>query len=127
MNHQSESGSECQECKPCCARCAYVVAVVGAFLIVAGLVWAMRHYTRPEPLGADRAAARRKALVELHASNEEVLHNPNYVWQDAGKGMVRLPIDRAKELALKLWQNPTAARSNLNARVEKATAVVALE
>jgi hypothetical protein len=111
------------ECKPCGARCAYLAAVLGAFVIVAGLVYVMYHFTRPEPLGEDRAAARRKALVELRASNEEVLHNPNYVWQDAAKGVVRMPIDRAVELSLKMWQNPAAARSNLIARVEKATFV----
>ena len=36
---------------------------------------------------------------------------------------MRIPIDRAVELSLKLWQDPAAARSNLIARVEKATAV----
>jgi len=35
---------------------------------------------------------------------------------------VRLPIAEAKKLALRDWQNPAAARSNLIARVEKATA-----
>ena len=86
------------ECKTCGPRCAYLAAIVGAFLIVAGLVWVMRHYTRTEPLGADRADARRKALAALKAENEEVLHNPNYVWQDQAKGIVRMPIDRAMEM-----------------------------
>jgi hypothetical protein len=36
---------------------------------------------------------------------------------------VRLPIAEAMKLALRDWQNPAAARSNLIARVEKATAV----
>jgi hypothetical protein len=36
---------------------------------------------------------------------------------------VRLPINEAMKLALREWQNPAAARSNLIARVEKATAV----
>ena len=111
------------DCKKYCGVGAYVIAVLGVFLIVAGLVWVMIHYTRPAPLGEDRAAARRKALVELRASDQEVLHNPNYVWQDQNKGIVRLPIDRAMELALKLWQDPAAARSNLNAREEIASKV----
>lgn len=117
------SQADCKDCKPCCARCGYVVAVVGAFLIVAALVGLMRHYTRTQALGEDRAIARRKALVELKASNLEVLHNPNYVWQDPAKGVVRMPIDRAMDLALKMWQHPAEARKNLSARVEKATAV----
>ena len=111
------------ECKTCGARCAYIAALVGAFLIVAGLVWVMRHYTRPEPLGEDRAALRSKTLAALRAENEEVLHNPNYAWQDAAKGIVRMPIDRAMELSLTLWKNPATARTNLIAREEKATFV----
>ena len=103
--------------------CAYGIAIVGSFLIVAGLVWVMYHFTRPEPLGEDRAAIRRKALKELRASNEDILNSHNYVWQDQAKGMVRLPIDQAMALTLRLWQNPAAARTNLIARVEKATAV----
>ena len=103
------------------APCGYIAAVIGSFFIVAILVWIMIHYTRPAPLGEDRANERRKALVELRAENEQVLNN--YAWQDQNKGIVRLPINRAMELALKMWQDPAAARSNMTARVEKATAV----
>lgn len=110
------------ECKSC-SRCAYVVAIIGAFLIVGGLVFIMRHYTRTEPLGANRAAERKKALVQLRAENLDVLHGANYAWQDQAKGVVRMPIDRAMELSLKWWQNPATARSNLVAREEKATFV----
>jgi hypothetical protein len=122
LNSQPDD-KDCEECKKCCGLAVYVIAVLGAFLIVAALVGLMRHYTRPEPLGQDRAAARKKALAELRASNADVLDNPNYVWQDKTKGIVRLPIVRAMDLALQLWQNPAAARTNLTARVEKATAV----
>jgi hypothetical protein len=102
---------------------AYVIAILGAFLIVAGLVWIMYAYTKPEPLGTERADYRRKMLAELRANNEDVLNSPNYVWQDAAKGMVRLPIARAMELSLQLWQNPAQGRTNFIAREEKATAV----
>lgn len=99
---------------------AYLIAAVGCFLIVAGLVWVMNHYTKPEALGADRADERRKALAELRAANAEVLYNQNYVWQDQGKGIVRIPIERAMALALELWKNPAAARTNMEARLKKA-------
>ncbi len=102
------------------AVCAYSVAVIGSFLIVAGLVWLMNVYTRPEPLGEDRAAVRRKALADVRTADAEALNNPNYVWQDQTKGIVRLPIEKAKDLSLQLWQNPAAARANLIARAEKA-------
>jgi hypothetical protein len=98
----------------------YAAGILGSFLIVAALVWAMRHYTQPAPLGEDRIAVRRKALNELRAAEAEELST--YAWLDQAKGIVRLPIAEAKKLALRDWQNPAAARSNLIARVEKATA-----
>jgi hypothetical protein len=99
----------------------YAVGILGSLLIVAALVWAMKHYTQPGPLGEDRAAARAKALVELRAAEAEALEHPG--WIDAAKGIVRLPMDRAMRMVEHDWgQNPAAARSNLVARVEKATA-----
>jgi hypothetical protein len=108
----------------CCAakgRCgAYALGIIGTFLLMAALVWLMRHYTQTPNLGADRAQERIKNLKEMRAANYEALHN--YAWQDQAKGIVRLPIDRAMELTLQEWKNPAAARSNLIARMEKATA-----
>jgi len=54
---------------------AYTIAVLGAFLIVGLLVWAMHHYTQPPPLGANRAAERAKALAELRAAENDALNN----------------------------------------------------
>ena len=100
---------------------AYVAGILGCFLIVAALVWVMRYYTQPPPLGEDRVAARKKALAEMRAAEATELET--YGWVDQGKEVVRLPIAEAMKLALRDWQNPAAARSNLIARVEKATAV----
>ncbi|MGO8926877.1 MAG: hypothetical protein ACLQU3_08310 [Limisphaerales bacterium] len=100
---------------------AYFVAILGSFLIVAALVWAMQRYTQPPPLGEDRVALRKKALAELRAAEASELDS--YGWVDQGKGIVRLPIKETMKLALREWQNPAAARSNLIARVEKATAL----
>ena len=103
---------------------AYTIAVLGAFLIVALLVWAMHHYTQPAPLGANRAAERAKALAELRAAENDALNNLG--WVDQSKGIVRLKIEDAMKIVQRDWSsNPSAARSNLIARVEKATAVVA--
>ena len=99
---------------------AYVVGILGSLLIVAALVWAMQRYTQPPPLGEDRVALRKKALADLRAAEASELEN--YGWLDQPKGVVRLPIAEAMKLALRDWQNPAAARSNLIARVEKATA-----
>ena len=96
-------------------------AVVIACLIFAGLVWKMRQYTTPPPLGAARAAERAKLFAELRAAETDALNNPG--WIDPTKGLVRLPIAEAMVLAEREWQNPAQARSNLIARVEKATAL----
>ena len=99
---------------------AYVVGILGALLIVAALVLAMKRYTQPPPLGEDRIAVRKKALADLRAAEASEL--TSYGWVDQTKGVVRLPIAEAMKLALRDRQNPPAARSNLIARVEKATA-----
>lgn len=99
----------------------YSLAILGAFLIVASLVWAMRHYTQSPPLNAQRAAERRKALVEMRAEDAKDLHNAG--WIDQTKGIVRLPIANAMSLLVSEWQkSPALARSNLIERVKKATA-----
>jgi hypothetical protein len=100
---------------------AYLTGILGSLLIVAALVWAMQRYTQPPPLGEDRIALRKKALADLRATEASELES--YGWVDQTKGVVRLPINEAMKLALREWQNPAAARSNLIARVEKATAV----
>ena len=100
---------------------AYLFGILGSLLIVAALVWAMQRYTQPPPLGEDRVAQRRKALADLRAAEATELES--YGWVDQSKGVVRLPITEAMKLALRDWQTPAAARSNLIARVEKATAV----
>jgi len=99
---------------------AYAIGILGSLLIVAALVWAMQRYTQPPPLGQDRVAVRKKALADLRAAETTELEN--YGWLDQPKGVVRLPIAEAMQLSLRDWQNPAAARSNLIARVEKATA-----
>jgi uncharacterized protein YdaU (DUF1376 family) len=99
---------------------AYVIGILGSFLIVAALVWAMDRYTQPPPLGEDRAITRAKALTELRGAETEALST--VAWIDQGKGLVRLRVQDAMELVKREWQNPSAARSNLIERVEKATA-----
>lgn len=69
---------------------------------------------------ADRGAERSKALAEIRAVEEKALATPAVI--DAQRGIVRLPIDRAMELAAQAWKDPAAARANLNARAEKAAA-----
>jgi len=97
------------------------LAVVVASLIFVGLVWKMQQYTKPPAPDEARKAERAKALAELRAAEADALKNP--AWIDQNKGLVRLPITDALRLAERAWQNPAQARSNLIARVEKATAL----
>jgi hypothetical protein len=95
------------------------LALTGVLLVMAGLIWIMYHYTRPEPVDEAHIAERRKNLAELNAQSKDALEN--YAWIDQTKGLVQLPVARAMELAAKEWQNPVAARSNLLWRLGKAT------
>ena len=111
--------SSCESENNCCGKSFSVTAaVVIVCLIFAALVWKTRQYTTPAPLGAERAAERAKALVELRAVETDALNNVG--WIDQGKGVVRLPIAEALKLAEKQWQHPAQARATLNERVEKA-------
>ena len=71
-------------------------------------------------IDADRAAVRAKALAEIRAAETQALNHPG--WIDESRGLVRLPIEVAMQITEREWQDPAAARSNLTARVEKATA-----
>src|SRR5262245_45579696 len=99
-------------------KLAYAGGIIGAFLIMAAMIWAVRQYTQPAPLGAERAAERAKGLAEIRAAEKEALEHT--AWIDQSKGLVRLRIEDAMSLVEREWKNPAAARSNLIARVEKA-------
>ncbi|MBC8096241.1 MAG: hypothetical protein H7Y43_10540 [Akkermansiaceae bacterium] len=114
--------SETTDCSSCGSKTAYATAIFGAFLIVAGLVWAMRHYTQVQPVNANRAAERSKAFTEMRAAETEALNNVG--WIDPGKGIVRLRVQDAMKLVEQQWgKDPAAARKEMIARVEKANAV----
>jgi hypothetical protein len=97
----------------------YFFGILGTFMVLAALVWTMYHYTRPPGIDLARAAERRKNLQDVTAQSKEQLET--YGWVDKARGIVRLPLDRAMELALRDWQNPVAAKSNLLVRLQKAT------
>lgn len=114
--------SETKDCCNCGTKTAYTIAILGAFLIVAALVWAMRHYTQVQPLNANRAAERAKAFAEMRAAETDAVNN--VAWIDQGKGIVRLRVEDAVKIVEQQWgKDPVAARKDLIARVEKATAV----
>ena len=98
------------------------VAFLVACLLFAAIVATVK-YSAPVPaIDADRAAVRAKALAEIRATEAQALNQPG--WIDENRGLVRLPISVALQIAEREWQNPAAARSNLMARAEKAAAPV---
>jgi hypothetical protein len=96
---------------------AYLIGLLGTFLIVALLVHFMQFYAQPPSIAATRASERMQILADFKTANDPLLEK--YDWQDQPKGFVRVPIERAKELVLQEWQDPLAARSNLMARAAK--------
>jgi hypothetical protein len=98
----------------------YAVAILAALLIGYILVHAMRAYIQTQPVNANRAAERAAGLAEVRATAEKELHGePIYI--NKNNNVVRLPIDRAMQLVVEGGKNPAAFRSNLMARVEKAS------
>ena len=98
-------------------------AAIGLILvsvIFAGLAVALKLFVSVPALDADRAAVLAKALAEIRVTENASLNNAG--WIDQSRGIVRLPIETAEQLAARAWQNPAPARADLNARAEKAAA-----
>ena len=93
------------------------LAVAGIFAVLAV---AVKLTLNAPAIDADRAADRTKALAEIRAAEEKSLTTLG--WADQSRGIVRLPIETAMSQAAQAWQNPAAARADLNARAEKAAA-----
>lgn len=71
-------------------------------------------------IDADRGEAISKAHFEIHTNETAMLNNVG--WIDQTRGIVRLPIDDAMNIAAQAWQNPAQARADLISRQEKASA-----
>jgi hypothetical protein len=100
------------------AAIGFVIAIV---LFVAVGVIAKLSISAPA-IDADRAADRSKALAEIQAAEEKALTSAKLI--DSAHGTVELPIETAIQLAAQKWPDAAAARADLAARVEKATAAV---
>ena len=99
------------------------VAAIGFILAVvlfAVIGVAAKLLIQPPAIDADRAAERAQALAEIRAT--EYTNLTTVGWVDQSRGIVRLPIDSAIQLAAQKWQDPSAARADLNDRAEKAAA-----
>jgi hypothetical protein len=100
------------------------LGIAGVMLIMAGLIWIMYHFTQPGPVDQSRWVERKRNLSEITAQTRDQLEN--YAWMDRDRGVVRLPIARAVDLTIREWENPSAGRSNLLARLDRATPPAAI-
>ena len=89
-------------------------------VIFAGLAVAVKLFVSVPALDTERAAVLAKALAEIRITENASLNNAG--WIDQSRGIVRLPIETAVQLAARAWQNPASARADLTARAEKAAA-----
>ena len=99
---------------------AWVIGTVGTLSVMALVASSFIRATRPEDLTAARALERTQFLAEVHQTEAAAV--ANYSWRDKDKGLVNLPVQRAMELVLKEWQDPTETRAQMIARIEAATA-----
>jgi hypothetical protein len=77
--------------------------------------------SQPVPaVDADRGVERSQALAKMRAAEDQALATSAVL--DAQRGIVRLPLDLALQMAAEAWKNPAAARADLKARAEKAAA-----
>jgi hypothetical protein len=98
---------------------AAVGFIIAAVLFVVIAVGVKMTLTAP-PVDDQRVAGFGKAFAEIRASEEASLTTAGVI--DAQHGVVRMPIETAMQLAAEKWQNPSAARADLNARADKAAA-----
>jgi hypothetical protein len=98
----------------------YGIGLLFAFMLMFQVVRGMYREEYRGPAGAARAADRLKARRDLEAKSAAMLNSPG--WVNSNKAIVRLPITRAMQLTVEAYQNPEAARSNLVARSDKASA-----
>jgi len=91
-----------------------------ASVIFAALAVVVKVAVPVADLDADRADERTKDLMEIRAAETAALENLG--WADEARGLVRLPVEDAIRLTAQKWQNPSAARAELNTRAENAAA-----
>jgi len=97
-----------------------VIGFIIASSIFIVLVALVKFSLKVPAIDADRAAERAKDLSEIRTVETTALDNAG--WVDQQRGIVRLPIKAAIQLAAQEWKNPAQARADLIARQEKASA-----
>ena len=99
---------------------AAAIGFIIAAILFAALAVVVKLAVNVPAIDADASASRSKALAEIRSAEDKSLNTAG--WADQSRGVVRLPIETAMSQAAQAWQNPAAARADLNARAEKAAA-----
>lgn len=96
------------------------VGFIAGSLIFLVLVAIVRFTASVPPIDASHAATIYSALSEIRSNEVVSLESPG--WIDRSRGIVRLPIATAEQLAAQEWRNPAQARADLIARAQHAAA-----
>ncbi len=100
---------------------AAIALVAGVAVLVASTAVLKLSLKTPD-IDADRGQVRSQALAEMRATEDKELKT--LVIADNQRGIVHLPIESALKLAVQIWPDAAAARADLAARIDKATATV---
>lgn len=96
------------------------IGFVIAFVIFLAVIAIVKFSISVPAIDTDRDATISKSLAEIRKTEDSALMYP--AWVDQSRGIVRLPIETAMQIAAKEWQNPAQARADLIAREEKLNA-----
>lgn len=97
------------------------IPVIACLAALAALLLLARHNDRALPANSLREAQRSALLTQVQAAGQNGI--TFYDWQNKQEEIVRLPIQRAIELTVSEWKDPSAARSNL---LERASVLLAV-
>ena len=98
---------------------AAVGFILGSLIFIVLVVIVKLSMTAPA-IDADRAATISSALSDIRSNEVVSLDTP--AWIDRSRGVVRLPIATAEQLAAQEWSNPAQARADLIDRAKRASA-----
>ena len=105
-------------CKPCSGKCCVTICVVVGLLLGCVIVRRMVNTFPGKGPRTARAEERFKNIKDFR----EALAKDNTPYGVVNKevGIYRIPIDRAMELTVREWKNPTAGHELLTNRVARA-------
>jgi hypothetical protein len=102
-----------------------IIAVVGSLLIMAWMSSLLIARSSTPAVDHKRAEQRRLDAIEVQSTSKDLLNN--YAWQDQGKEIVRIPVQRSMELMVQEWKDPKEGRAKLLDQVKKANEVPTYE